>query len=129
MQTGTMDDGRWAMDKAADLSTCRRPRPPSHACTPLHAGMMDEAADFYMQAKAIFDRCLGPSHPKTVAWQEDLFFLINAPAIQSMVKEAPCTLYPVPAIQSMGKEAACTLHPVPAIQSMVKEAALTLTLA
>jgi len=58
------------------------------ACFFLQTGMMDEAADFYMQAKAIFDKCLGPSHPKTQAWQEDLFFLINAPAIQSMVKEA-----------------------------------------
>ena len=44
-----------------------------------------EAADFYMQAKAMFDTLLGPDHPKTQAWMEDLFFLINAPAIQKLV--------------------------------------------
>ena len=52
----------------------------------LQTGAMAEAADFYTQAKSIFDTMLGPDHPKTQAWQEDLFFLINAPAIQQMVK-------------------------------------------
>jgi len=54
----------------------------------LQRNLLHEAADFYMQAKSIFDSMLGPDHPKTQAWQQDLFFLINAPAIQQMVKEA-----------------------------------------
>jgi hypothetical protein len=54
----------------------------------LQTNQVGEAADFYVQAKAMFDGLLGPDHPKTQAWQEDLFFLINAPAIQSMVKQA-----------------------------------------
>merc|ERR1719149_195584 len=53
----------------------------------LQTGAMAEAAEFYSQAKAIFDTLLGEDHPKTQAWQEDLFFLINAPAIQQMVKK------------------------------------------
>jgi len=51
----------------------------------LQTGDMEEAAVFYMQAKAMFDGLLGEDHPKTQAWQEDLFFLINAPAIQQLV--------------------------------------------
>jgi len=51
----------------------------------LQSGEVEEAAAFYMQAKGMFDNLLGPEHPKTQAWQEDLFFLINAPAIQQMV--------------------------------------------
>jgi len=46
----------------------------------LQAGEMDEAASFYQQAKAIFDDCLGPDHETTQQWQQDLFFLVNAPA-------------------------------------------------
>ena len=77
----------------------------------LQTGAMEEAADFYTQAKDLFDALLGPEHPKTVAWKEDLFFLINAPAIQSMVTTPPrlthcplthCPLSTVP-----------TLHTVP----------------
>ena len=60
----------------------------------LQTGAMEEAAEFYGQAKAIFDNLLGPDHPKTQAWQEDLFFLINAPAIQQMVKKAAKELAP-----------------------------------
>merc|ERR1719502_888212 len=62
----------------------------------MQTGAIEEAVDFYNQAKTIFDTMLGPDHPKTQQWQEDLFFLINAPAIQQMVtgfqktrKEAP----------------------------------------
>jgi len=51
----------------------------------LQSGEVEEAASFYMQAKTMFDGLLGPDHPKTQQWQEDLFFLINAPAIQQMV--------------------------------------------
>jgi len=51
----------------------------------LKTGQPAEAAEFYMQAKAVFETLLGADHPKTVQWQEDLFFLINAPAIQQMV--------------------------------------------
>ena len=58
----------------------------------LQTNQVGEAADFYMQAKAMFDKLLGPDHPKTQAWQEDLFFLINAPAIQNMVKQAQSSL-------------------------------------
>ena len=60
----------------------------------LQTGAMEEAADFYMQAKAIFDELLGPEHPKSQQWHEDLFFLIHAPVIQSMVKEAQKTITP-----------------------------------
>ena len=52
----------------------------------------EEAGDFYLQAKAIFDNLLGTDHPKTLQWQQDLFFLINAPAIQQMVKQAQVEL-------------------------------------
>ena len=48
---------------------------------------MREAADFYLQAKAIFDAVLGPDHARTQKWQQELFFLINAPAIQGMLKD------------------------------------------
>ena len=51
-------------------------------------GASNEAADFYMQAKSIFDATLGPEHPKTQQWQQDLFFLINAPAIQQITSAA-----------------------------------------
>ena len=54
----------------------------------LNTGANAEAADFYAQAKHIFDTLLGPEHPKTQAWQEDMFFLVNAPAIQTMAKVA-----------------------------------------
>jgi len=54
----------------------------------LQRNLNEEAAEFYMLAKSIFDELLGAEHPKTLSWQEDLFFLINAPAIQSMVKQA-----------------------------------------
>jgi len=64
------------------------------ACYFLQTGATEEAADFYTQAKAIFDNLLGEDHPKTRAWQEDLFFLINAPAIQQMVKAAAQELAP-----------------------------------
>jgi len=60
----------------------------------LQTGAMDEAAQFYMQAKAIFDSLLGEEHPKTQQWQEDLFFLINAPAIQQMVKKTAQEMKP-----------------------------------
>ena len=60
----------------------------------LQTGAMAEAADFYSQAKAIFDTMLGEDHPKTQAWQEDLFFLINAPAIQQMVKKTAKEMQP-----------------------------------
>ena len=63
-----------------------RAQPGAIAAYFLQTGAMEEAADFYTQAKSIFDTMLGPDHPKTQAWQEDLFFLINAPAIQQMVK-------------------------------------------
>ena len=58
----------------------------------LQTGAAAEAAEFYSQAKAIFDEMLGPEHPQTLAWQQDLFFLINAPVIQSMVKKAATTM-------------------------------------
>ena len=51
-------------------------------------GAASEAADFYMQAKSIFDAVLGASHPRTQQWQQDLFFLINAPAIQKITAAA-----------------------------------------
>ena len=54
----------------------------------LQTGAMEEAASFYAQAKSIFDNLLGPNHPKTQAWQEDLFFLVNAPTIQQLAKQA-----------------------------------------
>jgi hypothetical protein len=60
----------------------------------LQTGAVEEAADFYSQAKAIFDSMLGPEHPKTLAWQEDLFFLIHAPSIQQMVKKAAKDMQP-----------------------------------
>jgi hypothetical protein len=60
----------------------------------LQTGATEEAAEFYVQAKAIFDSILGPEHPKTLAWQEDLFFLINAPAIQEMVKRTAKEMKP-----------------------------------
>ena len=60
----------------------------------LQTGAVEEAATFYTQAKSIFDNLLGEDHPKTIAWQEDLFFLINAPAIQQMVKSAAKDLAP-----------------------------------
>jgi len=60
----------------------------------LQAGEMDEAASFYQQAKAIFDDCLGPDHETTQQWQQDLFFLVNAPAIQQMVASTAKTLAP-----------------------------------
>lgn len=44
----------------------------------LKQGSTTEAVDFYLQAKAMFDNLLGPNHPKTIQWMEDLFFLINA---------------------------------------------------
>ena len=47
-----------------------------------------EAADFYLEAKAMFDGCLGPDHPVTQEWKKSLFFLINAPAIQKMTEAA-----------------------------------------
>jgi|EP00900_Chrysochromulina_parva_P024627 kinesin family protein 5 len=53
----------------------------------LKTGDATEAAEFYMQAKAIFNTLLGEDHPKTIQWQEDLFFLINAPAIQRLVEQ------------------------------------------
>ena len=55
----------------------------------LQTGAMREAADFYLQAKAVFDAALGPDHLRTQKWQQELFFLINAPAIQGMLKEQP----------------------------------------
>ena len=58
----------------------------------LQRNQPEEAGLFYMQAKAMFDTMLGPNHTKTLAWQEDLFFLINAPAIQQMVKQAQTEL-------------------------------------
>ena len=54
----------------------------------LQTGAMEDAASFYEQAKALFEGLLGEEHPKTVAWKEDLFFLINAPAIQQS-RDAP----------------------------------------
>jgi len=54
----------------------------------LSTGEVAEAADFYMQAKAMFDGLLGPEHQRTRQWQEDLFFLINAPSIQQLVRQA-----------------------------------------
>merc|ERR1719230_1164548 len=57
-------------------------------------GAMQEAVDFYAQAKQIFDDMLGPDHEKTAAWMEDLFFLANAPHIQKMVKQAQQELKP-----------------------------------
>ena len=51
-------------------------------------GAANEAADFYMQAKGIFEAVLGDTHPKTQQWQQDLFFLINAPAIQRITAAA-----------------------------------------
>ena len=50
---------------------------------------MQEATDFFMQAKSIFDDVLGAEHPRTLKWQEELFFLINAPAIQKLIHAAP----------------------------------------
>ena len=58
----------------------------------LQRNQNEEAAEFYVLAKSIFDKLLGADHPKTLSWQEDLFFLINAPAIQSMVKQAQTEL-------------------------------------
>jgi len=58
----------------------------------LQRNQNEEAAEFYVLAKSIFDKLLGAEHPKTLSWQEDLFFLINAPAIQSMVKQAQSEL-------------------------------------
>ena len=55
----------------------------------LQTGAMREAADFYLQAKAVFDAALGPDHLRTQKWQQELFFLINAPAIQGMLKDQP----------------------------------------
>ncbi|KAL1520241.1 hypothetical protein AB1Y20_023711 [Prymnesium parvum] len=52
----------------------------------LQTGSYEEAADFYSQAKAIFDATLGPGHEKTLEWQQDLFFLINAPTIQRITR-------------------------------------------
>ena len=72
----------------------------------LQTGAMEEAADFYNQAQTIFNDLLGPDHPKTQQWQEDLFFLINAPAIQSMVKSAAKTLAPESEVAS--KEGSAT---------------------
>ena len=60
----------------------------------LQTGAMEEAANFFMRAKAIFDDCLGTEHPQTVQWHEDLFFLIHAPTIQAMVKDAQRTIAP-----------------------------------
>ena len=54
----------------------------------LQTNQVEEAADFYLQAKSMFEGLLGANHPKTLQWQEDLFFLINAPVIQQMVKQA-----------------------------------------
>jgi hypothetical protein len=51
----------------------------------LQTGATQEAADFYLQAKSVFDAALGPEHPRTQQWQQELFFLINAPAIQAML--------------------------------------------
>ena len=53
----------------------------------LSTGEVEEAATFYMQAKQMFEGLLGADHPRTRQWQEDLFFLINAPAIQQMVRQ------------------------------------------
>ena len=70
----------------------------------LQTGAMEEAAAFYGQAKAIFDELLGPEHPKTLQWQEDLFFLINAPAIQSMVKSKAKELAPDSEVASRSEQ-------------------------
>ena len=36
------------------------------------------------ETKAVFDAALGAEHPRTQKWQQELFFLINAPAIQML---------------------------------------------
>jgi len=51
----------------------------------MQTGATEDAASFYVQARSIFDTCLGSEHPTTIAWKQDLFFLINAPTIQYMV--------------------------------------------
>lgn len=50
-------------------------------------GAANEAADFYTQAKNIFEAVLGADHEKTQQWQQDLFFLINAPAIKKITAQ------------------------------------------
>ena len=37
----------------------------------LQMGAMQEAGDFYLQAKTVFDAALGPDHPDTKKWQQE----------------------------------------------------------
>mmetsp|Transcript_23787 Transcript_23787/g.47479 ORF Transcript_23787/g.47479 Transcript_23787/m.47479 type:complete len:462 (-) Transcript_23787:854-2239(-) len=60
----------------------------------MQTGATEDAASFYVQARSIFDTCLGSEHPTTIAWKQDLFFLINAPTIQYMVHSAAKELAP-----------------------------------
>jgi len=79
----------------------------------LQTGAMAEAADFYMQAKAMFEELLGADHPKTVQWHEDLFFMIHAPTIQSMVKEAQKTITPPEGFDASTLDAAAAADDAP----------------
>ena len=66
------------------------PRPPySQPCSarPCH-GTSCVTRPLPKQAKNIFEAVLGADHPKTQQWQQDLFFLINAPQIQKITAAA-----------------------------------------